>query len=300
MLVVRPAGRRAVISARWLLALPAVWLGLSATAMAQDTEKVADPEVIGLTTSDGLNLTATYYPGPEGKNTVPVVMLHGLGGTRADLHDLALALQAAGHSVLVPDLRGHGDSPIVTDAGVTLTPDRLTRPHFIGMVADVEACKSHLMGLNNEGSLNIDKLCVVGSDLGAIVALHWSAGDWAVPDLPGRRQSRWVKALVLISPAWSVKGFSVSPALQSPAIQENIALYIVSGQESKDTTRLARQFEGYRSNLKPSNLAVREFETTLQGAALTTAPNLDVAARIGQFINLQLVEKTFPWKDHTR
>jgi len=156
------------------------------------------------------------------------------------------------------------------------------------------------MGLNNEGSLNIDKLCIVGSELGGTVALNWAAGDWAFPDLPGRRQGRWVKALVLISPAWSVKGFSVSAALQSQAIQEEIALYIVSGQESKDTARLARQFNGYRANLKPSNLAVREFETILQGAALTTAPNLDVAARIGQFINLQLVEKAFPWKDHTR
>lgn len=302
----RPDAMRSVVGAvpsraRCAAAL-CLWIAALGIAPVRGEEPkgVAEPDIVGLVAADGLKLAATYYAGADSKETVPIIVLHGLGGSRADLHDLALKMQAAGHSVLAPDLRGHGDSPIVNDAGVKLETGRMTRNHFLGMLADVEACKNYLKELNNEGKLNIDRLCVIGTELGATVALNWAAGDWAVEDLPGRRQSKWVKALVLISPTWSVKGFNVNPALQSTAIREKIAMYIVSGQGAKDSTRLVKQFEGFRANVKPSNLAVREFETTLQGAALATSQDLDAAARIGQFVNLQLVEKAIPWKNHSR
>ena len=59
--------------------------------------------------------------------------------------------------------------------------------------------------------MNIDKLCVVGSEMGASVALGFAAfdavgyGSGAVYYGP-RKLGRFVKALVLISPKWSVPG----------------------------------------------------------------------------------------------
>ena len=63
-----------------------------------------------LQTSDGLELTLTYYRGTKGKQTIPVVLLHGWKQSRNDYKDLAPALQAQGYAVIVPDLRGHGES----------------------------------------------------------------------------------------------------------------------------------------------------------------------------------------------
>jgi pimeloyl-ACP methyl ester carboxylesterase len=54
---------------------------------------------------DGTQLTFREYPGPERQ---VALLIHGSAGSSRDLHPLALALQAAGVTVLVPDLRGHG------------------------------------------------------------------------------------------------------------------------------------------------------------------------------------------------
>jgi pimeloyl-ACP methyl ester carboxylesterase len=54
---------------------------------------------------DGAQLTFRQYPG-VGRQVA--VLIHGSAGSSRDMHPLALALQAAGVDVLVPDLRGHG------------------------------------------------------------------------------------------------------------------------------------------------------------------------------------------------
>ena len=67
-------------------------------------------------TGDGLELTLTYYAGTKGKQTIPVVLLHMWKQSRNDYKDLAPALQALGYAVIVPDLRGHGESTHVKGA----------------------------------------------------------------------------------------------------------------------------------------------------------------------------------------
>jgi pimeloyl-ACP methyl ester carboxylesterase len=54
---------------------------------------------------DGAQLTFRQY---SGVGSQVAVLIHGSAGSSRDMHPLALALQAAGVSVLVPDLRGHG------------------------------------------------------------------------------------------------------------------------------------------------------------------------------------------------
>lgn len=56
---------------------------------------------------DGAALAYRVYPGQSDK---AVVMLHGAAGSSFMLHALAKAAQAAGFTVYVPDLRGHGGS----------------------------------------------------------------------------------------------------------------------------------------------------------------------------------------------
>ena len=97
--------------AGWSLAAPA-----SAAAKDQPGTKEKEkaespkPEDLLLRTGDGVQLAVTYYAGNKGKETIPIVLLHGWKQSRTEYKDLALALQAMGHAVLTVDLRGHGES----------------------------------------------------------------------------------------------------------------------------------------------------------------------------------------------
>jgi len=63
------------------------------------------PPLLRYTARDGAELSYLCYPGDEQR---AVILIHGSAGSAADMHLMALALQSAGHLVVVPDLRGHG------------------------------------------------------------------------------------------------------------------------------------------------------------------------------------------------
>ena len=54
---------------------------------------------------DGAQLSFREYPAGDQR---AAVLIHGSSGSSLDMHPLALALQAAGVTVYVPDIRGHG------------------------------------------------------------------------------------------------------------------------------------------------------------------------------------------------
>jgi pimeloyl-ACP methyl ester carboxylesterase len=271
----------------------------SAWAQAPAKERPAAQDIT-LTTKDGLNLRATFYPGTKGRETVPVLLLHMKKGGRVDYQELALALQDAGHAVLVPDLRAHGDSAWIVN-NLKVDPDKMNRNQLASMEVDVEACKSYLMDKNNAGELNIDKLCVVGAELGAMLAMNWSAKDWAVPPLAVGKQGQDVKALVLLSPAWSMNGYNINVALQSPAIQKALRMYIIYGKKKTDAERIEDSVKRFRGKEKeknePKTYFAVEVETSLEGTKLLTSPDLKMTERITNFIEQQVVPMTFPWKD---
>jgi pimeloyl-ACP methyl ester carboxylesterase len=63
------------------------------------------PELLRYKARDGALLSYREYRAPGNK---AAVLLHGSAGSGVDMHLLALALQRAGITALVPDLRGHG------------------------------------------------------------------------------------------------------------------------------------------------------------------------------------------------
>ncbi len=70
-----------------------------------DIDTRALPAVIRYKARDGVLLSYREYPASGSKLAL---LLHGSAGSGVDMHPLALALQAAGYAVLVPDVRGHG------------------------------------------------------------------------------------------------------------------------------------------------------------------------------------------------
>src|SRR5690606_8877489 len=170
-----------------------------------------------------------------GRQAVPVVMLHDYNETRAVFDPLARALQnppqpenpavpqIESRAVLTVDLRGHGGSKTALNANgstVELESNRFQQADFLAMVdLDMEAVRSFLVEENDAGKLNLNSLGLVGSGMGANVAILWAAKDWAAPPLPVRKQGQDVKALVLLSPRWNFNGLLLRDPMRFPPVQ---------------------------------------------------------------------------------
>ncbi|MGB3685979.1 MAG: alpha/beta hydrolase [Ornithinimicrobium sp.] len=136
-----------------------VWWGQRSLIYFPDT--AAPPPVgdvlpsardVGLTTGDGLELTARYVeaPAPE---AATVLVLPGNGGNRGDRSALASGLAQQGLGVLLVDYRGYGGNP--------------GSPSQDGLALDARAARSFLVG---EADVDPGLLIYLGESLGAAVA----------------------------------------------------------------------------------------------------------------------------------
>ena len=296
------------------LALMLCGLLLLAPSPAWAQEKAEEGPVVeelSLVTGDRVVLKADYYPGANNKQTVPVIMLHMYGGSRQDFAGLAARLQAEGHAVIVPDLRGHGDSTQREGSTEKLDYTSFKAADFIAMAAvggDVEAVKSYLVDRHNEGQLNIEALCLIGAEMGATVALAWSELDWSWPVLATGKQGQDVKGLVLLSPVYNFKGLKITRALNDPNVRSKLSVYIVVGKADararRDAERLYKALERYHP--KPEKPEDRDLvlnldmDTNLQGTHLLEEATLKLEDRIVNFVRKRLAEQAIPWKERRR
>lgn len=292
-----------------------VWGSGSLSAQNAAAQKIPAPENIDLETKDGVLLKATYYGGLAKQKSIPVIMIHGWEGSRGEYDTLARVLQEKGHSIIVPDLRGHGQSTTqkTGDGTRTLEADKLRPAELADMVLDVEACKKYLMQKNNAGELNINALCVVGADFGSILALRWAALDMTVPPLLAYKQGQDVKALVLLSPMQAFKGLTVREALAVPEVRRDLSMMIVSGKQDNkglpEAKRMHNSLQTFHAKVsndpeeikKKQDLFLVTPETSLQGTKLLDR-GLPILGNIVNFINLRLVNKLdeYSWSDRKR
>ncbi|WP_394726791.1 alpha/beta fold hydrolase [Altererythrobacter sp. GH1-8] len=106
--------------------------------------------------ADGLTLHFRDYAGPDG--ALPVLCLHGLTRNARDFAPLAEHLSAR-HRVVVPEMRGRGQSDYAKDSA-TYSP--------LTYVADVEAL------LKQEG---IDRFAAIGTSMGGLMTMLMAAKD---------------------------------------------------------------------------------------------------------------------------
>ena len=272
---------------------------------------------IQLDTKDGVLLHVEYRrptlkKDANLKEVVPVVLLHMSKGSGADWQPLAEALQRAGHAVIVPDLRGHGKSTEVKRGGRILAIDQATmRPgDFAAMVTlDMERIKKFIIEENNAGQLNLRKLCLVGAEMGAAVAINWAALDWSWPPLATGPQGQDVKGLVLITPVWSHKGMTIVDASNHPAVQGSIATAIIVGGKNPASLREAQRINGIlernhedyskaplQVRQEKQTLFFRPLATSLQGTKMLGEKSLGVERLIlNDFIHWRLVKQDIPW-----
>ncbi len=150
-----------------------------------DTGSDSEPprEDITVTTSDGVEIAASYYE--SGETSPPgVVLAHQLGGDRSQWGELPTLVLEEGFDVISIDLRGHGESD-----GDWQSFDE---SDFGAMVKDVAAAESYLF----ENGADDSRTGMAGASIGANAVLDYvSEGD---PD-----------AVLLLSPANSYRGIEV-------------------------------------------------------------------------------------------
>jgi pimeloyl-ACP methyl ester carboxylesterase len=296
------------------------------TVKADDSDNSA-LQNLSLTTGDGLGLGMTYLPGADGKDSIPVILLHDLKGSRQDfLKEGGLAPylhEKLGCAVLAPDLRGHGESTTITSGKKTetLSAGKLTRQYPLMITQDLQAVKDFLWKKNNAEQLNIDKLCVVGVGMGASVALDFAWYDAMSYGEPTSRPGyygplklgRFVKSMVLVTPEWSFPGLRTRQALASPDVRANISVMILVGKDNRALMDDAKRFDEFfakyhngpaEDKKETQTLWLGRLNTNLAGTKLLDEPSLDIPKLIAYFLNLRMVNnpdaKKIVWKERKR
>lgn len=289
---------------------------------AATSDKPAKPEELLLATTDGLDLHAWYYQAKVAEDESPlatVILLHDLEGTHRSVEPLAMTLQAAGCDVVAPDLRGHGAS--TTRAGGDLDPRLLKKADFELMAAarggqirdqsairgDVETVRNWIKRQAEDGALDMNRLFVVGSGLGAAVAAAWTAEDANWPAGTKGDQGRQVRGLVLISPAWTNRGFSINGPLANDAVRADVPVMVIAGRADRDATKVFDQLKRQRltswfqqradgtkdkaaklDDPAKASLFFFEFDSTRTADALASDRTLNPAAVIRKFFGMAL------------
>jgi len=283
---------------------------------AAQSRRAPAPEVVLVDTDDGVTLTLTYYPSWEGKDATPVVMLHDHKDTRAIFGSLATRLQSpeegdkhSSFAVVTVDLRGHGGSTrrqLPGGAREEVDAARLTRNLVTDMIQfDMKAVRKFLVTKNDEGKLNLNKLCLVGAGMGANVAATWAAVDWAWPPLAVGKQGQDVKALVLVSPRWKYQGTMLQQALRMDEFKQGVAWLIICGEKDRrvlaDADRLYKQLERFHPEPATARaagtLSLEElvWDSSLQGGDLLSQVGKPLEDAIVQFLTVNVAEQEHRW-----
>lgn len=254
-------------------------------------------EDVKITTEDKVDLKVTYFKGNQKKETPVLIFLHGKGGSRQNWKDIATVFQKElGFAVVTVDLRGSGDS----------NQTKMKKPDYQAMVLqDMEAVKQFLLERHQDGELNMNKLGIVGCDVGAAVAIAFTNLDWqkepyddgATPEESTPR-GQDVQALVLISPDPTTPGLLIPKTATElrnfPKLAVMVAASDKSGHDLDTAKKVYDQISVKREKsdrviLKKYPDAVRGMNLVLQNKAI----KLDMA----DFLTKNVTGVQSKWQD---
>jgi len=289
--------------------------------------ELPEPEIVVVTSklpgTDGINLSCTLFmsansENPEESKTIsPMILVHDLGGSKLDLAPLARHLQSVGHTVLVPDLRGHGRSTTIANETTTVDYSEFRKSDFATIGEDLEACKRYLMQFNNEGKLNINMLSILAVGDMCPIATGWVLRDWSFASRGRIKQGKDVQSLTLVSPKRKFQAFSMSQMTKSPLLSGrnnwHIPTLVIWGGESKsakETKAVYKAMAKHRPESEAAMSADRWAEQDLyqlnlpvaeEGAELL-APNEALYNFIATFNQQKVLLNAaqFPWQSRAK
>ncbi|EMI52757.1 hydrolase [Rhodopirellula sallentina SM41] len=271
----------------------------------EDTDPALKPRPVSLTTKDNIKLNSFYFPSKQGKEGAPVILIHEWKGQGAPYLKLCVALREAGFGVLVVEYRGHGNSKKYMDRSgeeKEFNIATMGRRDVEAIVRyDIEEAKQFLKEENNAGRLNLNALCLIGVEEGAILAGYWAVRDWKIPSVGRMKQGQDVKGLVYVSPEKNLNGL----AMNTPITDKNLVrlpTMIVAGKGSpqgKESERIGSRLESVKKRFnrgKASGYQLEMPSTNLSGPALINEESTVIPA-IVDFLkeNVRISESENPW-----
>ena len=302
------------------MALPS--LGQDSRKRPGPSKTIAENQLISYDgPADGIRLSATFYPGYGDKETIPIVLLHDWKGSRKDFEPLVKKLMPLGYAIMIPDLRGHGESTtrLVRNPRtgrvneLSFTTDDFNASQFSKMISkDMSAVRRFLVAQNNDGKINLNRLILIGAGTGGNVAMEWSILDWSVTNYTqaGIKNSRDTKAVIMLSPYMQAPGFNPSQAMIQPVMTGKLPIEVIVGKD--DEARLDacdRLVKAFRRNRKPDEddpmserVWLIKIDTKKQGADLLSydPAKIDVPELINRFITMKVLKDPddVEWMEH--
>ncbi len=273
--------------------------------------KVPQPETVLIETKDAVELRAEWFGGTKAKETVPMIMIHDWDSDRSALTKLARRFQKEhGLAVIVPDLRGHGQSLTVKGLDDELDRKRFKKNELASIFEDIDACRRFLQAKNDQGELNLDLLTVLACGKTSIQAANWCVTDWSWAPLNGVKQGQNVKSLFLISPVRRFKSLSLSQALKTPifASKSNaLPILLFWGEDNKTSEKEGQAIYNAlkKSRRQPDKFSWDShsvfhvyYESDLASEDLLDDRSEDIGAKIIQVIENKIIANLdeFPWQ----
>ncbi|MSR57283.1 MAG: alpha/beta fold hydrolase [Planctomycetaceae bacterium] len=287
-------------------------------------EPAVAPERKSLQTKDRGAIHITYYRSNAGKNSPVVVLLHMSDGNRLlweGTNGFAELLQHEDFAVVTVDLRHHGESKAggataggnanqghdKKKAGKVAAGPELKPADYKAMVEyDMAAVKNFIYEEHQAGNLNMNKLGIVGPEMGASVAFEYAAVDWNKSPhndgQPGFQTPRGqdVRALVLISPQTSFQGLKISKIvkeLRDP--RRGIAFLVCFSKDDPDDKGQAQViFDQLKVRAEDDKRMYKyDFDGKLRGTQLLGSRGGKFEQTMLAFFNEHLKKLDSPWRD---
>jgi pimeloyl-ACP methyl ester carboxylesterase len=210
-----------------LLRILALCLLMHGLAQAQ----APTPQAVVITAHDGLALHGDWYW--QSSDAPTVLLLHQLYSDRTGWRGLDSAFLNAGYNVLAVDLRGYG-----------ATGGRIA---WRNAVRDVQAWADWARA---EGNINGDRLFMVGSSMGSVLAMVGCGNDSACA------------GVVAISPGWEYYGIGVRRALEG-GLADKPSLIVYAERDRYPALGVPRMLK-----IAPAGLQVLAFKGNAHGLDL--------------------------------
>jgi pimeloyl-ACP methyl ester carboxylesterase len=188
------------------------------------------PAKVSFTAADGYWIYADYYASTQqyrngAENDAPIILLlHDCGADRNAWLPLVEPLRRLGAALLVPDLRGHGQS---ATAETRERAGRADPSLFHEMQSDLRGAYDWLA---NQHGLDRARFAIIGAGTGAAVALQYAAKDCSVD------------VVVCLSPPWDQPG--LNPAGDMRQVRGRKVLLVAGPAEEEICKTLGERTKG--------------------------------------------------------
>lgn len=146
---------------------------------------------------EGVDLAAWYFDNPRGAGCA-VVMLHGFGGSRAEVLAPSPIFWRRGCDLLLYDARGHGESDRdLLSFGVHERKDLLRTVEWLAAKADLSRAKIGLIGWSYGAATAIQAASEAGGDVAFVIADSSYSSMSDIARVQARKQfGRWAELFV--------------------------------------------------------------------------------------------------------